>query len=55
MGQLTEEDWAEIQRLFDEFQQEVPTPDNGETVPESQESTPSTPQKIKKKSKVYSL
>ena len=48
MGQFTEEDWAEIHRLFDEFQKELSSPDSGET-------TPTTPKKRNKKTKIYSL
>ncbi len=54
-GQLTEEDWAELHRLFDDFQQSIPDPEGLDTPPGEGGESPSRPSKSKKKRKVYSL
>ncbi len=55
MGQLTEEDWAAIQRLFDDFQQGFAIPEDDSSAPNAGETKPPKPSKRKKNSKIYSL
>ncbi len=55
MGQFTAEDWAELNRIFDEFQQGVPAPDGVDPLPEGEGKSDAPPAKRKKNRKVYSL
>ena len=55
MGQLSPEDWAEIEQLFDEFQQNIPAPDQLEEAPGTEKQSPAKPKRPRKKTKIYSL